>query len=225
MELNVHYRIHKSPDSCFYPQTEQSMSTHPTSWRPILILSFDVRLYLPSGLFSLRFPYQTPVYTSSIPHNCYMPWVSQSSWFYHPISIWWAVHIITVFVMLPLHCPATSSFLHPNTFLSTLFSNTLIVSAYVPLSMWETNLHIHTKQQEKLQFCIFQNLYSCLQTGRQKILHRMIANIPWLQSALNFFMNGIWYVRVVPKYLNCPTIWKNILPVFKLGFYFRSLKN
>ena len=28
-------------------------------------------------------------------------------------------------------------------------------------------------------------------TGRQKILHRMIANTPWLQSALNFFMNGI----------------------------------
>jgi hypothetical protein len=30
-----------------------------------------------------------------------------------------------------------------------------------------------------------------LQTGRQKILHQMIASIPWLRSALNFFLNRI----------------------------------
>ena len=28
-------------------------------------------------------------------------------------------------------------------------------------------------------------------TERQKILHRVIASIPWLQTSLNFFMNGI----------------------------------
>ena len=34
-----------------------------------------------------------------------------------------------------------------------------------------------------------------------KILHRMIESIPWLQSALNFFMNGI-FIRVVRE--ACP---------------------
>ena len=47
--------------------------------------------------------------------------------------------------------------------------------------------------------CIRQN-YSSIQldlyifgqqTGRQKLLHWIIASIPWLQSALNFFMNRI----------------------------------
>jgi hypothetical protein len=28
-------------------------------------------------------------------------------------------------------------------------------------------------------------------TGRQKNLHRIIASIPWLQSALNFLINSI----------------------------------
>ena len=30
------------------------------------------------------------------------------------------------------------------------------------------------------------------QTGRQEILHWMITSTPWIQSALNFFMNGIF---------------------------------
>jgi hypothetical protein len=52
--------------------------------------------------------------------------------------------------------------------------------------MWETKLNTHTQQQTKLQFRTL-NLYIFgQQTARQKILHRMIANIPWLQAALNF---------------------------------------
>jgi hypothetical protein len=31
----------------------------------------------------------------------------------------------------------------------------------------------------------------CLQTGRPKIPHQIIASIPRLQSVLNFFLNGI----------------------------------
>jgi hypothetical protein len=34
-------------------------------------------------------------------------------------------------------------------------------------------------------------LYILKQTGTQKILHRMIASIPWFQSALNVFPHRI----------------------------------
>ena len=37
-------------------------------------------------------------------------------------------------------------------------------------------------------------IFGC-QSGRQKILHRMIASIPLLQSALNFFLNRILIIR------------------------------
>jgi len=49
----------------------QSMPSHPTSWRSILILSSHLCLGLPKGL--LRFPHQNPVSTSFLPHTCYMP--------------------------------------------------------------------------------------------------------------------------------------------------------
>jgi hypothetical protein len=44
-------------------------------------------------------------------------------------------------------------------------------------------------------------------TGRQNILHRMIASIAWLQSALNFILNRILIVKFVPKYLNTVSTW------------------
>jgi hypothetical protein len=46
------------------------------------------------------------------------------------------------------------------------------------------------------------------QTGRKKILHRIIENIPWLQSALNFFLD---LLRLFPN------VW--ILPPFQRSYY------
>jgi hypothetical protein len=40
-----------------------------------------------------------------------------------------------------------------------------------------------------------------------------LISIPWFHSALNFFMSGISFVRVAPKYLNCFTLSKDLLPV------------
>jgi hypothetical protein len=34
----------------------------------------------------------------------------------------------------------------------------------------------------------------------------MITSIPLLQSALNFYLNTILLVKVVPKYLNCSNL-------------------
>jgi len=46
----------------------------------------------------------------------------------------------------------------------------------------------------------------------------MLVSIPWLQSALNFPINGILIVKSVPKHLNFSTISKDLLPTFMLWF-------
>jgi hypothetical protein len=38
---------------------------------------------------SLRFPHLNPIYTSPLPHTCYMPRQFHSSRFDHPNNIWW----------------------------------------------------------------------------------------------------------------------------------------
>ena len=79
---------------------------------------------------------------------------------------------------------------------------------FLPQCEWPSFTPIQNKRQN------YSSVYLSLfvfreQTGRQKLLHRMIANIPWLQSALNFFLNRILICKVVPKYLNCSTLSKN----------------
>ena len=72
----------------------QSTNPHPTSWRPILILSSNPRLSLPSGLF----PHQNPVYTYTLPNTCYISRPSHCP-FYHPNNIVWTVQIINLLIM------------------------------------------------------------------------------------------------------------------------------
>ena len=67
----------------------QSIYPNPTSWRSILILSTHLRLGLPSGLFSLRFPHQDPIHPPLLTHTRHMPSPSHPSRFYHP-------HYITI---------------------------------------------------------------------------------------------------------------------------------
>jgi hypothetical protein len=72
----------------------QSIRPHPISWRCNLTLSSHLRLGLPSGFFSLRFPHPHPLYVSPLPHTRYMPRPYHSSRFYDPNNIGWAVQII-----------------------------------------------------------------------------------------------------------------------------------
>ena len=61
----------------------QSIYTHPTSWRSILILSTHLCLGLPSGLLPSSFPTKTLYTPLSSTHSLHMPSPSQTSRFYH----------------------------------------------------------------------------------------------------------------------------------------------
>ena len=117
----IHYRIHNSPPPV--PILSQISPIHtPTS----NFLKIHLSIILPSRpgsskwSLSLRFPYQNPVYTSSLPDMCYMSCPFHSSRFDHPKilceecrslrSSWWSF----------LQYPVTSSLLVPNTLLNTL---------------------------------------------------------------------------------------------------------
>jgi hypothetical protein len=54
----------------------------------------------------LRFSHQNPVYTSPLPHTCYMPRLSHSSQFSHSSNTEWGVQIMKLLIMLfsPLPC-------------------------------------------------------------------------------------------------------------------------
>ena len=92
----VRHRIHNSPPpvpvlSHIYPVH----TSHPTSRKSILILSSHLRLGLPS----LKIPHQNPVFTSTLPHTCYMHYPSKCSWFDHSNDSWWEVQSIKLLVM------------------------------------------------------------------------------------------------------------------------------
>jgi len=68
----------------------QSIPSHPTYWRSILILSSHLRLGLPSGLLPSRLLTKT-LYTPLSPHTRYTPRPSHSSRFYQPNNNGWTV--------------------------------------------------------------------------------------------------------------------------------------
>jgi hypothetical protein len=121
--LKICYRIHKCPPLVLtMSQIKPVHALHPTSWRPILILSSPLRLGLPSGLFTSGFHTKT-LYVAL--HTCYM--ARPSFWFYLP-NIWWAVQVIKLDIMQ--FSPLPSSLLGPNIFFATL-RYSLIVSDQV----------------------------------------------------------------------------------------------
>ena len=90
--------------SQFRARSILSTPLYPTSWRSILILSYQLRLVFPSGLFPPGFSHQNPVCTSPVRHTCYTPRPSFSS-FDHWNTTWWGVlnFLFMYFFQLPCY--------------------------------------------------------------------------------------------------------------------------
>ena len=191
-----------------------SIHPHPTYWISILILYSHLRLGLPSSLFP-----------SGIPTNAlYTPVLS-------PIRAACPAHLILLdFITRTflgeeyrslisscsfLHSLVTWSPLGSNILLNTLFSNNLCLPTFVSQCQRPNLIPIQNNRQNYSS--VYFNLYIFrYQTGRAEILHRTKASIPWLQSALYFFQNRIWFVKLVPKYLNSSILSNELLSVLIL---------
>ena len=108
----VYYRVYKNPPRVpVWSRLIQSVLSHFTDRRRILILSSHICIVLPSGIFSPGFLAQNPICTSPLLHTRYMSCSSQASWFDHPNDIWWEVQSIKLLVTYscPLLWEATVS--------------------------------------------------------------------------------------------------------------------
>ena len=154
MEPDGPLRQSQAPANCPYPQPDQS-SSFPLSCHFLKIYFIIILSSMPRSskcLLPIRSPHQNPVCTYPVSRTCHMPSPSHFSWFDYPNNIWWAVQIIKLLIM---YFPPLSCYLV--TLSSTPYSQT--PSAYVPPSTWATKFYTHTKQKEKLQFCISWYLY------------------------------------------------------------------
>jgi len=164
------------------------MLPHPTFWRSILILSSLLRLGLPSGLFPLGFP-NKPLYALLLSPICTTC----------PAQLI-LLDLVTLMIFGEeyrslssslcnfLYSPVISSLLGPNILFSTLFLATL--SLRFSLTVSDHVPHPYETKGKIIMLYILIFIFY-IATGRHNILHRMTANIPGLQSALNFFMNRI----------------------------------
>ena len=87
----------------------QSIFTHASSWRSIVILSSHLCLGFPTCLFPFRFPHQNPEHNSPLPHMCYMSSPSHSSRFYHRTILGEVYKYFSSSLCNLLHFPVTSS--------------------------------------------------------------------------------------------------------------------
>jgi len=133
-----------------FPYTELDLPIprpHPFSWRFILILSFYLRLGLPSFLIPSEFPTQaqnepllSPIHATCPSRPICLDLIIRKIFGEGYRSWSWLLYSI-----LP------SSFLDPDIFLGCIFSNSL--GLFSSLDVWD-QIHVNIKQQAKLYFYI-----------------------------------------------------------------------
>ena len=135
MNPKVHHRTHKCPPPVpILSQLHPVLTTTPTSWRSILILSSHLRLGLPNVLFPSVFPTRTmctshpsPICATRTAHLILLDFTTRTIFGKEYRSL-------SSSLCNFLHYPVTSSLLGPSTFLNTLFSNTLSLRSSLNVS-------------------------------------------------------------------------------------------
>jgi hypothetical protein len=97
--------------SLSWSRSIQSMP-HPTSQRFVLSCS-PIYAWVYQVVSFRQVSTPNLVFTSPLPHMCYVPCPSHSSWFDHPSSIWWRVQNMKLFVLYSSLLPSYLRILRP----------------------------------------------------------------------------------------------------------------
>ena len=130
----------------------QSMHTHTTYWRSVILLSSHLRLDLPSGPFSSGY-HTKPCRISILPSISPYPPIPFRL-IDHPSIIWWWIPILKLHVVqfYPLACYPVN--FRPISW--TPYYEDLLFC--VPPLMSENDFHVPPKREAKWHFCIFDTL-------------------------------------------------------------------
>ena len=209
----VYYWIHKSPPSVpILSQINPVPAPQSTFWRSVLILPSHLRLDLPSSLFPSCFPTKI-LYTSHISAIC----TTFSTHLILPdlvirMIIGEEYRSLSSLLCSLLYFHVTSSLLGTNILLSTVFPNT---PSFISPSIWVTKFSHPYKTTGKI---IVLHILIFVFLGIRLEDKRFCTEWWWAFPDFSFLLisswKEFWFVRVVAKYLNGPTILRVLLSIF-----------